>query len=301
MKKFRHILVGVDFSSASRAAINEAVRLASGDGATVNVVHIIEVEAAEQLRKAHNFDDAHLCSQVMMRLDHFLKESGAETTQVKAEVVVGHPYLSLVAACTQHSIDLLVLGSHGERHKMNQVGVIASKCVRKAPCDVLLVKENATGPYKQVLACVDMSETSAKAVQYARHVAEQDGAKLDCLYVYPSPMALAVDYGGLIPSASVFDKGLDEASRAELERFVAPLLRTDAKLEVRNVVIEHLNVRDAIVSHINESKAGLVVLGTRGKNDLRTLLMGTTAERVVADAPCSILTVKPDGFQYPVA
>ena len=37
-----------------------------------------------------------------------------------------------------------------------------------------------------------------------------------------------------------------------------------------------------------------VVLGTRGKTGLRELLIGTTAEKIVANAPCSILAVKPE-------
>jgi nucleotide-binding universal stress UspA family protein len=34
------------------------------------------------------------------------------------------------------------------------------------------------------------------------------------------------------------------------------------------------------------------VLGTRGRSGLRAFLLGTTAERLVHDAPCSLLVVK---------
>jgi len=47
--------------------------------------------------------------------------------------------------------------------------------------------------------------------------------------------------------------------------------------------------------------ADLVVLGTRGRTNLRDLLLGSTAERVVRDAPCSILTVKPDELEDPAS
>ena len=50
-----------------------------------------------------------------------------------------------------------------------------------------------------------------------------------------------------------------------------------------------------------DAKTDLVVLGTRGKHGLRTLLIGTTAEKIVQHAPCSILAVKPEGFEYHVA
>ena len=55
-----------------------------------------------------------------------------------------------------------------------------------------------------------------------------------------------------------------------------------------------MNIREAILDYVIEHKSDLVVLGTRGKSNLRTLLIGTTAERLVQHLPCSILAVKPD-------
>jgi universal stress protein E len=63
---------------------------------------------------------------------------------------------------------------------------------------------------------------------------------------------------------------------------------------VKSKVIERLNIREAVLDHVTESNADLVVLGTRGKNGLRELLMGTTAERIVAYAPCSVFAIKPE-------
>jgi nucleotide-binding universal stress UspA family protein len=45
------------------------------------------------------------------------------------------------------------------------------------------------------------------------------------------------------------------------------------------------------------SGADLVVLGTTGKGSLRHMLIGTTAEKIVQQAPCSLLVVKPDDFE----
>jgi nucleotide-binding universal stress UspA family protein len=47
--------------------------------------------------------------------------------------------------------------------------------------------------------------------------------------------------------------------------------------------------------------ADLTVLGTRGKTNLRDILLGSTAERVLAESRCSVLAVKPAGFHHPLA
>jgi nucleotide-binding universal stress UspA family protein len=66
-------------------------------------------------------------------------------------------------------------------------------------------------------------------------------------------------------------------------------------VQVTTTVIERINIRETILEHVQETHADLVVLGTRGRTGLREMLIGTTAEKIVGNAPCSILAVKPDG------
>jgi nucleotide-binding universal stress UspA family protein len=63
-------------------------------------------------------------------------------------------------------------------------------------------------------------------------------------------------------------------------------------------VVEEFGIGHGIVDCLNEIGADLVVLGTRGRTGLKKILMGTTAERVIRDAPCSALAIKPEGFRF---
>lgn len=299
MKTYRHIIVGIDFSHASRSALRTAVRIGSVHSTPVTVVHVMDPKLAGAIKEAHGFSDQQLYADMTDRLETFLTQSEIGTQLVKIEISVGNPFGVLTAACQKHDADLLVLGSRGSEHGPNEVGTVAAKCVRKAPADVLLVRVHLDGPFKQVLACVDLSETSAKAVRSARLIAEHDHSRLDCLFVYQSALALSLDYGGFVPPLPVTDAGENDTWKKDLDDFLQPLLRTSEGLEWRALVVERVNIREAIIEHIKETETDLVVLGTRGKTDLRTLFMGTTAERVVTHAPCSILAVKPDGFAPP--
>lgn len=301
MKHYRHILVGIDFSPASLAAVHTAVRLASQHGTPVTALHVLDPKVAGAMKEAHKATDEEVVRHVTESVRAFLMKSDAGTQSVNVELDVGHPFLALIAACHRHETGLLVLGTHGTEHGPNQIGAVAAKCVRKAPADVLLVREGMNGPFQRLTVCVDLSETSAKAVRAARMVAEDDKASLDCLFVYQSALSLAMDYGGFMPATPVMSAEDAEVWKKDLDEFLQPLLRTSDDLRWRSLLVERLNVREAILEHIRESKTDLVVLGTRGKTDLRTLLMGTTAEKIVTHAPCSILAVKPDGFDYPPA
>ena len=47
-------------------------------------------------------------------------------------------------------------------------------------------------------------------------------------------------------------------------------------------------------------EVGLMVMGTLGRSGVAGLLIGNTAERILRQVRCSVLTVKPDGFVTPV-
>ncbi len=297
MKTFRHIIVGLDFSPASKAALKAAGHMAASDGALLTAVHVIDPKLAGYIKEAHHFSDEQLLKNVGDRVVDFVIECGLDTASVSVDLSVGRPFESLASACERLKADLLVMGTRGSEHAANQIGTVATQCLRKIAADVLLVREYSATPFKQVLVCVDLSETSAKAVQDARHLAEMDGAKLDCLFVYQSAIAMTADYGGFLPSYTEAELASSvEAWRENLNDFLKPLLRTAENLQWQAITVERLNVREAIYDHIRETKADVVVLGTRGKSDLRTFFMGTTAEKIVTHAPCSVLAVKPEDF-----
>ncbi len=298
MKKFHHIIAAVDFTPCCRAALKEAVRRAGLDGAGITAVHVMEEPLVRELKTALATDEATVRLEWEIRLRKFVDELGMTSDKIETEVRVGHPFLELVQACATHDADLLVMGAKGSKDEPGRIGTIAAKCVRKAPVDVLIVRKGAAGPFKHVVACVDFSENAAKAVQFALHVAAQDEGTVDCLHVYQSVTALALDYGGFATPLPplVADEDAVKAWQGELDAFLEPLTRKAGSVPVQHLVQESPSIRDAIMDHVSKTHADLVVLGTRGKSGLRELLIGTTAEKILQYAPCSILAVKPDDF-----
>jgi len=53
-----------------------------------------------------------------------------------------------------------------------------------------------------------------------------------------------------------------------------------------------------LVRQAEESQADLIVIGTHGRSGLAHLLLGSVAEEVVGTAPCPVLTIRPDAFQF---
>jgi len=297
MKPYSNIITAIDFTPSCRNALREAVRLAALYQARLTAVHVMDEFLAHELKRTLSTDLASVRQDWQARLKKFVDESDLGTSHVETEVRIGHPFTELSDACRVHGADLLIMGAKGSRNEPGRVGVIAAKCVRKAPVDVLLVREDACGPFKHLVTCVDFSDNSKEAVRIALNLANKDGASLDCLHVYQSALAMSLDYGGLVaPMPLSTDTQALEIWQQELTEFLEPLKQEYPEVEVRGLVVERVNIREAILDHVKETHADMVVLGTRGKTGLRELLIGTTAEKIVANAPCSILAVKPEGF-----
>ena len=129
-------------------------------------------------------------------------------------------------------------------------------------------------------------------------MAAQDAAILHVLHVFEAPWH-RLHYRAPTPQASPdYQKQYRDGLGGRLAAFCEPFRRELAKLETRCAVFDFPGHGGGITEFVKQVDGDLVVLGTRGRTNLRDLLLGSTAERVVRDTPCSILTVKPDAFEH---
>ena len=153
MKSYKNIIVGIDFTSSCRNALREAVRRASLDHASITAIHVMDEFLAHELKQALSADEAAVRADWQERLRKFIIESDAGGAQVGVEVRIGHPFAELMDACKSHSADLLVMGAKGAKGGAHRIGAIAAKCVRKAPVDVLVIREDDQGPFALSRPC----------------------------------------------------------------------------------------------------------------------------------------------------
>jgi len=99
-----------------------------------------------------------------------------------------------------------------------------------------------------------------------------------------------VHYRALTPEASPdFQKQYTDALQGRLGGFVDQHKGSN----LRSVVFPWSSYGQGIAQYAKEVKADLVILGTRGHTSLRYVLLGSTAERLLRELPCSVLTVRP--------
>jgi nucleotide-binding universal stress UspA family protein len=142
--------------------------------------------------------------------------------------------------------------------------------------------------YKRILVPSDFSDTSARALEHAKSVAERFEASLELLHVVPNPfMANAATLYVGMPLPPDFLNELERDARQRLDE----ALVDRQHFKVRSVV----KVGDPlleIVEHARSERVDLIVMGTHGRTGVSHLFLGSVAERVVRTAACPVLTVR---------
>jgi nucleotide-binding universal stress UspA family protein len=80
-----------------------------------------------------------------------------------------------------------------------------------------------------------------------------------------------------------------DRARRRLDRLAAEARRAGGRVDT--AVLEGAAAHE-IVRAATSMKADLIVLGTHGRTGVARLLLGSVAARVVATAPCPVLTVR---------
>ena len=146
---------------------------------------------------------------------------------------------------------------------------------------------------KKILVPIDFSGTSKKAFQYALRFAEQFGCEIVLLHVVEPVEAIA----GTPLAVDIFAQPEEDTTAAEAE--LASLAASSRR--GRNAFISAVRTGHApneITKAAKEFDIDLIVIATHGYTSWRHLCIGSTSERVVRTAPCSVLVVREKEHEF---
>lgn len=301
---YQSIVVGTDFTPCSAVAVAQALRIAKWSHARLHAVHVIDTTVVMELEATlSEFQQAVRAS--LADAAHAAWRDCAAAIPGAADIPVEITPNNRVAGVLEHvrtaGADLLVLGAFGDRRPDVGFGTLATACVRASMTDVLLVRDTQAGPFRAIVAGVDFSETSLKALYRAATIAANEGAELHAVHLLDAPWH-RLRYHPLEPK-SLAEQQREYHRRHErmLADFVRPVVAANPGLKLRVVCDEAGTHRRGIADYATKVGADLTVLGTRGRANLRDMLLGSTAERVLAESSCSVLAVKPAESHQPLA
>ena len=149
MKDPAQLVVAVDFSSGSDAALDAAMSLAKSFGANLHVVHAFDLPVPLFNPYAVSVPVAYVNEArdaAEARLAETAEKVRAEGGSVKTHLGEVPAASTIVRVAEEVDADLVVIGTRGHtgiKHAL--LGSVAERTVRTAPCSVLTVKEPAEG------------------------------------------------------------------------------------------------------------------------------------------------------------
>jgi nucleotide-binding universal stress UspA family protein len=136
----------------------------------------------------------------------------------------------------------------------------------------------------KVLVATDGSEHSMKAVARALELAEKEGAEITLMTV----AYYAKDYFDEMPL------NIQEKLEAEARGVLA---KAKAQFDVKNLKVDTIFQAGIVPANniIQAAEAGKfdrILIGSAGLTGLKKVLMGSTASKVVAHAPCTVTVIR---------
>ena len=298
MIAIHRIVCPVDFSEASRAALDHAGALARWYEARLVVLHVVPL-----VPTTLTFPPAISAATLMPIEPEVFREElrrfaapAAEETPTDLAVSSGDPARTILEQARTSEADLLVLGTHGRAGFERLVlGSVAEKVLRRATCPVLTVPPSVADrppasrpPYRRILCPVDFSATSDRALRYAFSLAEEAKARLAVLHVlewFPEHEVREHRHFD-VPEYRRF---LEEDARHRLAKAIPEDVRTWCE-PVEKVACGKA-YREILRVAADES-SDAIVMGVHGRGALDQLLFGSTTNHVVRQAACPVLTVR---------
>jgi nucleotide-binding universal stress UspA family protein/predicted transcriptional regulator len=299
------ILVPLDESALSEAALPYAEVIAEATGASLHLLSIVEpalrfpvgpsdlrVDQVEQLAAEAEETKQRARAQYLAGRVAALQAQGLA---VSSTVELGDPVDAILAAASKDDVTMVVMATrgHGAVGRLF-IGSVADAVLRTGPRPTLLVRPPyARVPprrarFEKLAVALDGSPLAETALPLAGELASAAGAMLHMVRVEPS-LADSGEPAGALPGLSQLEEDMTAAARAYLAQARDQLPRS---LTVETVVLQG-NPAPILEEFVVHERIDLVVMSTRGQGGLRRLLLGSTAEALVRSGVPTLLVRAP--------
>jgi nucleotide-binding universal stress UspA family protein len=311
MKRFKQILYYTDAGEGSRAALERATELALRNRGRLTVLGVVQLPSdlrllAPALPAAGLWDLA--TQELRERLEQFVEPVRQKELRLDIEVPIGTPFIEIIRHVLGHGNDLLMTDPGGGQGGPKGLffGSTALHLMRKCPCPVWVIKPGTHRRFERILAAVnpdpcdeDHPGVSRQIMQLASSLARLEGSELRVVHAWDHPGEELLRGPARLPAADVDQIVRDTG--ATHESWLNELLAGHPLSSIRHTV--HLlrgEPAEVIVELAAAENSDLIIMGTIGRTGIPGLFIGNTAETVLRQVDCSVLIVKPEGFDTPV-
>lgn len=306
MKQISKILVVVDGTYDRQAMVSEISALVGEFATQITLLGITEPPPAEAKTWSaiSNLYEWTIKEQFeeLARLGKQLEQTGISANILQA---VGKPYEQVIRASVSGGFDLIMKPATDYKGKPKLLfGSTDMQLFRLSPVPVWIFKPGPANRLTKVMVAVDLlafddekSALAAKILEWGKYVADVAGAELHVLHTWDLYRELTVrsQFGPKISNSLLH--AVEQRARQWLDDAIAQSGLDESKI-TKHILKGNAEALIPSVSH--SEQVDLLIMGSVGRTGIPGFFIGNTADSVLPQMNCSVLTIKPDGFLTPV-
>jgi nucleotide-binding universal stress UspA family protein len=310
--RFKSILVAASPGSLDTAAVRRIAALVDANDARVTLMDVIE--PIPLWRRRLNVEDRTVDIEQMLVAErtaalrrHAEAIGGGE---VDVHIRRGKPFIEVIQHTLRNGNDLVIVADPpGQSEGRGHIGSAADvmQLLRKCPVPVWVMRVSVT-EHPVVLALVDPDPSDPARdglnrlildLAVSMSVREEGSLHVGHAWVLEGEPILRSSEFVSLPSGQVnlLRGAVSEAHQRRLDQLVAEAGVFEVNGQVHLVSGDPGTVLPELASRLHVS---LIVMGTVARSGLSGLIMGNTAETILRSVSCSVLALKPEGFETPV-
>jgi nucleotide-binding universal stress UspA family protein len=276
------LLLATDLSARCDRALDRAAQLTHEWQAELLALHVLDPAASpdQALAWAGGASDEQLLHVARQQLAHDLAAANVPATLHLVRSMDATTAIRETAARTQSG--LVVCGvSRNETLGRLVLGSTVENLAHRLSQPLLVVRQRARGPYRRIVVATDFSEPS----RHALLAAAQFFPDRELILYHAHGLAMS-GLANASPHPGVYASIEETESAAFLAATAFP-----EDTAVRSV-IECGAIESTLTRYVREHNIDLVVMGSHGCSGLMSLLLGSTATKLLDWLPCDTLLVR---------
>jgi nucleotide-binding universal stress UspA family protein len=277
----KRIMVGLDGSASSTAAVRWSAALAAATDAQLVGVHAFRHPYAEVPVSEH---ERMLAERAEIIDQQWLRPAIEAGARVRSQIVEGDPRRILPDTAREGNVDLLVLGRTGQGVGPGflHLGSVVEHLAHDARRPLAVIPSDAAQVTRQIVLGLDGSPAAEAATEWCRETATAFGAHV---------VAVTVQEPILEWTPSWDEHNWRRNAEHDLADWTSTLTR--AGVDVELAPTENLYPVDGLLAVVAERSADLLVVGTRGTGGFFGLRFGGVAMKALHRSTIPLVMVPP--------
>ncbi|MGI9456113.1 MAG: universal stress protein [Aeoliella sp.] len=307
MSPFQNILVGVDLSqgdwlaadegeSSSQSACEQAIQLSKATGAKLHFLATLDLdERTKRLIEESGSEEDTVVGMAKKALRRFTEQASKAGVSATSNVVLGRSRSELAERAKSAEHDLVMVGTrdHGVLSGL-LLGSTSLELLRTSPCPLWVAKPSASPTPKRILVATNFSPVCHALVNVGAELAQKFDSELHVVHVVSTHRKRFLQFSSVPP---------DEVEAEHREQLAAGRQQLDELADRPAVAVLdppptlHLlegRTSQVIQEQVTNLGIDLLLMGTVAWSGVPGMLLGSTAQNLLPQLTCSLLTMRPD-------